>query len=332
MINFVRTGVLIAAMTALFMAVGLVVGGTTGMLIALGIAMVTNAIGFWNSDKMVLRMQGAKELDQQQAPELFDMVADLAGRAGLPMPKVYLIETEQPNAFATGRNPENAAVAVSAGLVKMLDRRELAGVIAHELAHIRSRDTLVMVMTGTLAGAISMLAQFGLFFGGRSNNSPFGFAGALVAMIVAPLAAMLVQMAVSRTREYEADRDGAEISGDPLALASALRKISGAAQRIENVAAERTPGMAHLFIINPLGGRPGDSLFATHPAVDNRVLELEKQAGEMGSALQRPVTRSRRPIERQVANREPRGDTKGAGWRIPSSGKSDEPTRRGPWG
>lgn len=330
MINFFRTSVLIAIMTALFMAVGLLVGGTTGMLIALGIAIVTNAIGFWNADKMVLRMQNARRIDRRQAPELFDMVADLADRAGLPMPKVYLIETEQPNAFATGRNPENAAVAVSAGLVRMLDKRELAGVVAHELAHIRSRDTLVMVLTGTLAGAISMLAQFGLFFGGRSNNSPFGFVGALVAMIVAPLAAMMVQMAVSRTREYEADRDGAEISGDPLALASALRKISAAAERIANSAAARTPGMAHLYIINPLGGRPGDNLFATHPAVDNRVSELEKLAGAMREV---PLARQRR-VERPDRPSAP-GASIGAGWRIPSTGDTaerDTPSKRGPWG
>lgn len=333
MVNFVRTSILLAAMTGLFMAVGLVVGGVNGMLIAFGIAVVTNAIGFWNSDKMVLGLQGARQIERRQAPELFDMVSDLSDRAGLPMPKLYVIEAEQPNAFATGRSPDHAAVAVSSGLVRMLDRRELAGVIAHELAHIRSRDTLLMVLTATMAGAISMLAQFGLFFGGRSNNSPLGPLGAIVAIIVAPLAAMLVQMAVSRTREYEADRDGAEISGDPLALASALRKISRAAEQIPNMAAQRTPGMAHMFIINPLGHRPGDNLFATHPAVDNRVEELEKLAREMGSDVGRPVVRSRRPAERRMTETASRGaGSRGAGWRIPPTGRGGEQGSRGPWG
>lgn len=330
MINAVRTTFLLAVMTALFMGVGYLVGGQAGMLIAFGIALVTNLIGYWNSDKLVLRMQNAQPLQPRQAPELFGMVEDLAARAGLPMPALYVIETEQPNAFATGRSPQNAAVAVSRGLVQTLDSRELAGVVAHELAHIRSRDTLVMTLTATLAGAISMLAQFGFFFGGRNNNSPFGVFGALAAMIVAPMAAMLVQLAISRTREYEADRDGAEISGDPLALASALRKISAMSQRVQNMAARRTPGMAHMYIINPLTGRGGDNLFATHPSVDNRVAELEKLARQMqGAPAQRRTTRSR------PASPAP-SSARGAGWRIPSTDpqkrSSDQGGRRGPWG
>lgn len=333
MLNAFRTTVLLAAMTALFMVVGYLVGGMVGMMIAFGVAVVTNLIGYWNSDKLVLRMQNARAVEPRQAPELYDMVADLAERAGLPMPALYVIEAEQPNAFATGRNPQNAAVAVSRGLVQMLNTRELAGVIAHELAHIRSRDTLVMTLTATLAGAISMLAQFGFFFGGRNSNSPFGFVGALAAMIVAPLAAMMVQMAISRTREYEADRDGAEISGDPLALASALQKISQMAQRVENPNASRTPGMAHMFIINPLAGRSGDSLFATHPSVDNRVAELEKLAGQMRGQAQPEVKSRSSRAERPAATI---SQTRGAGWRIPSTDPqrrdNDHGKRRGPWG
>jgi heat shock protein HtpX len=315
MVNFLRTGVLLAVMTALFMAVGYMIGGRGGMLIAFGVAVVTNLFAYWNSDRMVLSMQGAHEVGPNHVPGLFDMVRTLAMKAGLPMPRVYLIETDQPNAFATGRNPQNAAVAVSRGLLATLEPREVAAVISHELAHIRSRDTLIMAITGTFAGAISMLAQFGFWFGGSSRNNPLGPLGGLLMIIVAPLAAGLVQLAISRTREYEADRDGAEISGDPLALASALNKISRVAHRTVNVAAERNPAMAHLYIFNPLNGTRMDNLFATHPAVENRIAELEKLASQMGGSV------SRGPSRMEGAS---------SSWRVPGF-TDDEPTR-GPWG
>lgn len=330
MLNAIRTTVLIAALTGVFMAVGLVVGGRSGMFIALGIALVTNVFAYWNADKLILRMQNARELSPRTAPDLFRMVEALSDRAGIPMPRLYLLETDQPNAFATGRNPENAAVAVSSGLLRTLDQREVAAVVAHELAHIRSRDTLVMTVTGTLAGAISMLAQFGLFFGGRSSNSPLGPLGTIATVLIAPIAAILVQMAVSRTREYEADRDGAMISGDPLALASALSKISSMAKNFENKWARRSPGMAHLFIINPLADRPGDNLFATHPDVRNRIAELQKLAQEMRRT--EPVMDDlgpRRPTPRRSFG------TARSGWRVPQTGAGDAPSSRrpgGPWG
>jgi heat shock protein HtpX len=282
--SYFRTAILLAAMTALFMGIGFLLGGQTGMIIALLIAGGMNLFAYWNSDKMVLRMYGAREVDARSAPELYGMVRQLATNAGLPMPKVYIMENPQPNAFATGRNPQNGAVAVTTGLLKMVNRDELAGVIAHELGHIKHRDTLLMTMTATLAGAISMLANFGLYFGGRSNNDSghIGAIGSLALVILGPLAAGLVQMAISRTREYEADRAGAEIARDPLALASALQKIAGAAHRVPNMAAERNPASAHLFIVNPLSGARMDNLFATHPNVENRVAALEGMARAMG--------------------------------------------------
>jgi heat shock protein HtpX len=328
MLNFFRTSVLLAALTGLFMAVGYFIGGTSGMLIAFGIAVVTNVIGYWNSDKIVLAMQQAQEVSPSSSPELFEMVEGLARRAGIPTPKIYLINTEQPNAFATGRNPQNAAVAVSSGLVRYLEPREVAAVIAHELAHIRSRDTLTMTITATLAGAISMLAQFGLFFGGGNNrDNPLGFVGTLLMVFLAPVAAMLVQMAVSRTREYEADKDGAEISGDPLALASALSKISQLARRTVNVAAERNPAMAHLYIFNPLSGARMDNLFSTHPDVGNRIAELQKIAGMM------QVDRTGRRAEPRTTARSAAPRNTGGGWRVPPiGGTEDGGGQRGPWG
>jgi heat shock protein HtpX len=281
--GYVRTGVLMAAMTALVMGLGLLLGGQGGLIIALVLAGGMNLYALWNSDKAILRQQGARVVDAAGAPDLVGMVRVLAGRAGVPMPKVYVIDTAQPNAFATGRNPDNAAVAVTAGLMRSLTRDELAGVIAHELAHIRNRDTLLMTVTATFAGAISMLANFALFFGGRRDN-PLGLIGTLAMMILAPLAAALVQMAISRTREYEADRVGAEICGQPLALASALERIAGGAARIDNMAAERNPATAHMFIINPLHAHAHDRLFATHPATENRVAALRALAARMGQA------------------------------------------------
>ena len=279
--NFIKTAMLIALMTALFMLVGYAIGGSRGMMIALVIAFAMNVFSWWNSDKMVLRMHNAVEASEENAPEFHAIIRALAERAGLPMPRVYLIKSDQPNAFATGRNPQNAAVAASTGLLEQLTKEEVAGVMAHELAHIENRDTLTMTITATLAGAISMLGNFAFFFGGnRSNNNPLGGLGTLFAMIVAPLAAMVVQMAVSRTREYSADRRGAEITGNPLWLAAALKIIAAAVKQIPNYRAERFPASAHMFIINPLFGLGADSLFSTHPATENRVAALEEMASE----------------------------------------------------
>lgn len=326
MLNAVRTTILLAALTGLFMAVGFVVGGTAGMTLALGFALATNLIGYWNADKIVLRLQNAEEVDRYRAADLFEMVAGLAGKAGLPMPRIYLIHSDQPNAFATGRNPQNAAIAVSTGLLRFLEPREVRAVIAHEMAHVRNRDTLTMTLTATLAGAISMLAQFGLFFGGRSSSNPLGPLGTIATIIVAPLAAVMVQMAVSRTREYEADHDGAEISGDPLALATALEKISRMSRQFENPFARRFPGMAHLYIINPLAGSGMDNLFSTHPNVENRIAALVRQAEEMGQ------TGRGRPSGTERRDRRARPAASGASWRVPGTSTPPEDRPRGPWG
>ncbi len=275
--NYFRTSLLLAAMTSLFLGVGFMLGGSGGMVIALLLALAMNGFAYWNSDKMVLRMYGARAVDETSAPEYVRMVRLLAENAGLPMPKVYIIDNQQPNAFATGRNPENASVAATSGLLRMLGPQELAGVMAHELAHIRNRDTLTMTITATIAGAISMLANFALFSGGNRNN-PLGFVGVLLLMVVGPMAAALVQMAISRSREYEADRGGAEICGRPLWLASALEKMSLAAGQIDNVPAERNPATAHMFIVNPLHSGQMDSLFSTHPSTANRIARLQEIA------------------------------------------------------
>ncbi|TDH37796.1 zinc metalloprotease HtpX [Pseudohoeflea suaedae] len=279
--NLVRTAMLLAFMTALFMGAGYLIGGSGGMMIAFVIAAAMNLFSYWNADKMVLRMHNAVQVDASTAPEFYHMVADLAQNAGLPMPKVYVIDNPQPNAFATGRNPENAAVAATTGLLHALSNEEVAAVMAHELAHVQHRDTLTMTITATLAGAISMLGNFAFFFGGNRNNNGLGIIGVLVAMIVAPLAAAMVQMAISRTREYSADRRGAEICGDPMWLASALQKIAMGAKRVVNEEAERNPATAHMFIINPLNGQNMDNLFSTHPATENRIAALKKMAAEM---------------------------------------------------
>jgi len=287
--NYFRTALLLAAMTALFLAIGFLIGGGTGMVIAFGIALAMNAFAYWNSDKMVLRMYGAQEVGPQEAPGLYGMVQTLSQNAGLPMPKVYVIHSEQPNAFATGRNPENAAVAVTSGLLDRLSSEEVAGVMAHELAHVKNRDTLIMTITATLAGAIGMLANFAMFFGGSrdSNGNSTGpnIIVTLLIMIVAPLAAMLVQMAISRSREYEADREGAAIAGHPEWLASALAKIERAAHQVENPQAEANPATAHLFIINPLNGQRMDNLFSTHPRTANRIARLREMAARGGRGV-----------------------------------------------
>ena len=289
--NMMRTAMLLAFMTALFMGVGFLIGGRSGMMIALVIAAGMNFFSYWNSDRMVLSAYHAEQIDERNAPEFYETIRGLAQNAGLPMPKVYLYDNPQPNAFATGRNPQNAAVAASTGLLQRLTPQEVAGVMAHELAHIQNRDTLIMTITATFAGAISMLGNFAFFFGGnRNNNNSGGMIGTLVAMIVAPLAAMLVQMAISRTREYAADDMGARICGNPMWLAGALAKIDNAAHQIPNEDAERSPATAHMFIINPLSGRGMDNLFTTHPSTQNRIAALQALAGQMGGATMRTAT------------------------------------------
>jgi len=279
--NMMRTFILMAAMTALFVGLGYLLGGPVGMVIALVIALGMNFFAYWNSDKVVLRMYRAREVTEADGSAYYRMVAQLAQNAGLPMPRVYIAENPQPNAFATGRDPKHAAVCATTGLIQILTPNELAGVMAHELAHVRNRDTLTMTITATLAGAISMLANFAFLFRGGRNNA-MGLIGVLALMIFAPMAAGLVQMAISRTREYAADRAGAEISGHPLWLASALAKISDGATRIDNVAAENNPATAHMFIINPLHARSLDKLFSTHPSTDDRIVRLQQMAREMG--------------------------------------------------
>lgn len=288
--NYARTALLLAAMTALFLIVGYFIGGTTGVAIAFVVALGMNVFSYWNSDKMVLSMYGARQVDESTAPAFYGIVRQLAQRADMPMPRVYIIDTPQPNAFATGRNPENAAVAATTGLLRILSHEEIAGVMAHELAHVRNRDTLIMTITATIAGAIGMLANFAFFFTPSHNSdeqgnggNPLGFVGGLLMMILAPLAASLVQMCISRSREYEADRIGGIICGNPLSLASALQKLETAAHQVDNMAAERNPATAHLFIVNPLHARRGDNLFSTHPNTENRVAALRALATEMGA-------------------------------------------------
>jgi heat shock protein HtpX len=281
--NYFRTAILLAGLTALFMAVGYLIGGGTGAVIALLFAVATNLFSYWNADKLVLSMHNAQEVDERTAPELIAIVRELANRAGLPMPRVYLMDSAQPNAFATGRNPEHAAVCATTGLLNTLSREEVAGVIAHELGHVRNHDTLTMTITATIAGAISMLAQFGMFFGGRRDNeSGLGVVGSLLMLVLAPIAAMIVQMAISRSREYAADNFGGRVSGRPDALASALVKISRVTEAVPNDTAEAHPTTAPLFIINPLSGRGMDNLFSTHPSTENRVAALEQLAREIG--------------------------------------------------
>lgn len=276
--NFLKTSLLLAALTALFMGVGYLIGGSIGMLIAFIFAAGTNIYAFWNSGKVALRMHNAEPVTPSTAPRLAQMVEKLAQKADLPTPAIYMINSSQPNAFATGRNPQNASVAVSAGLLRLLDEDEIEGVLSHELAHIKNRDTLTMTIAATVAGAISALAQFGMFFRSSGRGGAMGFAGILLAAIFAPFAAMMIQMMVSRTREYAADRLGAEISGDPMGLASALEKISSITSKIAMPSAERYPASAHLFIYNPLTGRGVDNMFSTHPDVANRIAALHEMA------------------------------------------------------
>lgn len=278
--NIIKTAALLSFMTALFMGLGLMIGGQSGMMIALVIAVGMNFFSYWNSHKMVLKMHNARQVDENSAPEFYELNRRLAEAANLPMPDVYIIDTPQPNAFATGRNPENAAVAASTGLLEALTMEEVAAVMAHEMAHIQNRDTLIMTVTATFAAAISMIANFAMFFGGGRDRGGIGIIGTLVAMFVAPFAAGLIQMAISRTREYAADKRGAEICGNPIWLASALEKIAMGTSRIPNEIAERNPSTAHMFIINPLGQYKRDNLFSTHPDTQNRINALEALASE----------------------------------------------------
>lgn len=322
--NYTKTAFLLFMLTAIFVLMGAAVAGRTGMVIAFAVALVMNVISLWKSDKMVLRMFGAHEVDDNSAPELVEMVHALARRAELPPPRVYVMQNQQPNAFATGRNPENSAVAVSTGLLDALDRNEIAGVVAHELAHIKNRDTLTMMVAATIGGAISMMAQylqFGMLFGGnRDSRGGLGFIGALIAMIAAPFAAMLVQTAISRSREYQADRMGAMIVGNPLWLASALQKINARARGIVNDEAEAIPAAAHLFIVNPLTGRGMDNMFSTHPNTENRIAELTKLAREIGVS-----NGGYRPSAPETPAAEPTGPWSQSRLRSPAG-------RRGPWG
>jgi heat shock protein HtpX len=283
--NYLRTVILLAGLTGLLMVVGYLIGGAGGAVIALIVAAATNLFSYWNADKLVLSMHNAQEVDERSAPEFVAIVQELAQHAGLPMPRVYLMDSPQPNAFATGRNPQHAAVCATTGLLN-ISREEIAGVIGHELAHVRNHDTLTMTITATIAGAISMLAQLGMLFGAfggnrENNNSGLGIVGSLLMLVLAPIAAMIVQMAISRTREYAADNLGARISGRPDALASALIKIAHMAEAVPNDSAEAHPATAHLFIINPLSGRGMDNLFSTHPSTENRVAALERLSLEM---------------------------------------------------
>lgn len=313
--NHLKTFVLLAVLTALFMGIGYLIGGTMGMLIALVFAGGMNLFSYWNADKIVLKMYRAQPVDESHPNAVVrNYVADvvqMAEGAGLPLPKIAIIPNDQPNAFATGRNPANAAVCATSGLLDMLTRDEVRGVMAHELAHVKNRDTLTMTVTATVAGAIAALANFALFFGGSDRERPGGMIGTLALMILAPMAAGLVQMAISRAREYEADRVGAEIAGDPQALADALQKIEAHSKRIVNVTAERNPASGQLFIINPLAGRGAD-LFSTHPATGNRVRALIELGTKMGM----------RPRE-TVADVAPPRVTTG----VPTT-----PQPRGPWG
>jgi len=312
--NTMKTALLLAALTGFFLVVGYLLGGQAGLMIAFVVALGTNAFAYWNSDRMVLRMSGAHEVGPDEAPEFYGIIQQLTQRAGLPMPRVYIIDEDQPNAFATGRSPEHAAVAVNTGLLTHLTREQIAGVLAHELGHVRNRDTLTMTVAATLSGAIGMLATFGgLMGGGRDENGRplMNPIAAIAAMILAPLAASLVQMAISRSREYEADRMGAEMSGQPLWLASALAKLHAGTQQIPNQVAEANPATAHLYIANPLSAGGLRGLFSTHPPMEERIARLEAMAGAM------PAYAPPRP---QMSPNGP--------WTNPAP----QSPRRGPWG
>lgn len=321
--NYFKTALLLAALTGFVLVAGYLLGGQTGLVIALVAALGMNLFAYWNSDKMVLRMANAQEVGPENAPEFYGIVQQLAERAGLPMPRVYLIDEDQPNAFATGRNPENAAVAATTGLLRNLSREEIAGVMAHELGHVRHRDTLIMTVAATLSGAIGMLASFGGLMGGGRDSDGRPLVNPIVAiamMILAPMAAMLVQMAISRSREYEADRIGAEICGQPQWLASALAKLHAGTQQIHNEAAERNPATAHMYIANPLAAAGGmSSLFSTHPPMEERIARLQAMAPSGADGYRAASTA--RPARSSVPQSKP------SPW-----GAASQSSRRGPWG
>lgn len=282
MISYARTAILLAGLTGFFLAAGYMIGGEIGIVIALLVAVGVNFYAYWGSSKAILRLSGAVEVERSS--RLYTTVDELASKSGLPTPRVYLIHSEQPNAFATGRSPEHAAVAATSGLLSRLSWEEVTAVMAHELAHIQNRDTLIMTVTATIAGAITMLANFGWMFhmfGGSERNNPLGVVGSILMMVIAPVAAAVVQMAISRTREYEADRIGAEICGQPTWLARALEKISNLAKRMDNPVAERNPAVAHMFIISPLRGGGLSGLFSTHPPAEERIRKLLAMAGRV---------------------------------------------------
>ena len=324
-----KTGMLLAAMTALFLTIGAMLGGEAGLVIAFVIALGMNGFAYWNSDKMVLRMHNAKPVSRASSPELYGMVEELARNANMPTPKVYIIETDQPNAFATGRDPDHAAVAATTGIMRALTRDELAGVMAHELAHIKNRDTLIMTVAATIAGAIGFISQYAMFFGGRGDNRPNPIVAILI-MILAPMAAMLVQMAISRTREFAADREGAMICGRPDWLASALQKIERFAQGRPMHTADDNPATAHMFIINPLSGGGLSGLFRTHPPTEQRIRKLNEltQSGSMtGPGPSSPGPSSPGPAARRTAApSSPRARRMGS---VPNTGNSSAP--RSPW-
>ncbi len=278
--NWLKTSLLMAAIMALFGVIGSMIGGSNGMLLALLFGGVMNVFAYWFSDKMVLRMYNAQEVDEASAPQFYGMVRELAQKAGMPMPKVYIIDEAQPNAFATGRNPEHAAVAATTGILQMLSAREIRGVMAHELAHVQHRDILISTISATMAGAISALANFAMFFGGRDEDGrPANPIASIAVALLAPIAASLIQMAISRAREFEADRGGAEISGDPNALADALARIDAYARGIPMPTAEAHPETAQMMIMNPLSGGGIAGLFSTHPATEERVARLRAMVG-----------------------------------------------------
>ena len=312
-LNRVKTWILIAAMGGLFVLIGGVIGGQNGMIVALAIALIFNFSMYWFSAKIAIATTRSKPVTEQEYPDLYRIVRELTQTNQMPMPSIYVSDIAQPNAFATGRNPQNSAVAATTGLLQMLTYDELAGVMAHELAHIRNRDTLIMTVSATIAGAISTLAQFGFLFGGRGTDRPNPIV-MIGTAILAPLAAMIIQMAVSRSREYDADRGGAEICGNPLWLASALAKLEAGAAHIPNPEAERHPATAHMFIVTPLTGHGMDNLFSTHPATEKRIAALQELAGVLGSG---------------ASPARPRGGFLGAASSSPWGGVR---ARRGPWG
>ena len=333
--NHLKTFTLLAALTALFVGIGYLLGGATGMLIALVFAGGMNLFSYWNADKIVLRMYRAQPVDENHPNAVVrTYVADvvqMARDAGLPRPQIAIIPTDQPNAFATGRNPENAAVCATTGLLDMLTRDEIRGVMAHELAHVKNRDTLTMTVTATIAGAIAALANFALFFGGGDDRErPGGIIGTLALMILAPMAAGLVQMAISRSREYEADRVGAEIARDPAALASALQKIEAYSKRIVNPTAERNPASGQLFIINPLAGRGADNLFSTHPNTGNRVRALMELGAKLGMGRRSAFAEAAPPQAPSSGMSTPASEAPRT--RPSTSVPTTPPDRRGPWG